>query len=153
MLAERGRRGIDSGAAMGEGEGRDRHRETTLDAVGGGMAMNDAAGLELRVGEGFAHGAHTRRRDVAGLQERLPFVGGAREHDLRQHGDLAPVIRVALVVGALDHVGAPQHGPQPALLAQVAGAQHHQPLPGPNAPLVAWGWRLPWGFGCAPLRR
>ena len=105
-------------------------REAALDAVGGGMAMDDAAGLELRVGQRLAHGAHARRRHVAGLQERLPFVGGAREHDLRQHGDLALVIGVALVVGALDHVGAPQHRPQPALLAQVAGAQHHQPVPG-----------------------
>ena len=52
------------------------------------------------------------------------------QHDLRQHGDLALVIGVALVVAALDHVGAPEQRPQAALLAQVAGAQHHQPVLG-----------------------
>ena len=40
------------------------------------------------------------------------------------------VIGVALVVGLLDHVGTAEQRPQPALLAQVAGAQHHQPVLG-----------------------
>ena len=52
------------------------------------------------------------------------------QHDLFEHGDLARVIRVAFVVGALDHVGPLQQRPQPALLAQIAGAQHHQPVLG-----------------------
>ena len=37
VLAERGRRRVDAGAAMGEGEGGHRHGEPTLDAVGDGV--------------------------------------------------------------------------------------------------------------------
>ena len=40
------------------------------------------------------------------------------------------MVRVALIVAALDHVRASERQPQAALLAQVAGAQHHQPILG-----------------------
>ena len=94
------------------------------------VAVDDAAARELRIGDRLAHGAHPRRRHVARLQEFLPFVGGARQHDLGQHRDLAGVVGVALVVGLLDHLRAAEQRPQPALLAQVAGAEHHQPVLG-----------------------
>ena len=82
VLAERGRRRVDARAAMREREGRERHAEAALDARAASVAVNDAAGRKLRIGERFAHGAHARGRHVARLQELLPFVGGAREHDL-----------------------------------------------------------------------
>ena len=56
---------------MGEGEGGERHAEAALDAGGAVVAVNDAAGRDLRVGDRLAHGAHPRRRDMAGLQEFL----------------------------------------------------------------------------------
>ena len=65
---------------------------------------------------------------MPGLQEFFPFVCRARQHDLRQHGNLAVVIGVALIIGALDHVGAAEHRPQAALLAQVARAQHDETI-------------------------
>src|SRR6478609_1505008 len=67
VLAERGRRGVDAGTAMGEGEGGNGHAESALDSVGGGVAMDDSAGGELRVGKCLPHGPNARRRDMAGL--------------------------------------------------------------------------------------
>src|SRR5437763_9163397 len=130
VLAERGRGRVDAGAAMCKGEGRERHAKAALKSRGGGMAVDDAAGRKLRVGKRLPHSAHARGRDMARLQKLLPFVRCARQHDLRKHGDLAIVISVALVVAALDHVGAPEHRPQPALLAQIAGAQHDESVLG-----------------------
>ena len=75
------------------------------------LAVNDAAGHQLRVGERLSHAADPRRRHVARLQELLPFVGAARAHDLREDRDLAVMIRLALVVRALDHVGTPERQP------------------------------------------
>ena len=115
---------------MCKGEGRERHAKAALKSRGGGMAVDDAAGRKLRVGKRLPHSAHARGRDMARLQKLLPFVRCARQHDLRKHGDLAIVISVALVVAALDHVGAPEHRPQPALLAQIAGAQHDESVLG-----------------------
>ncbi len=115
---------------MGEREGRERHAECAFHPVALLVAVNDAAAVKLRIGDRLAHGAHTRGRHVARLQELFPFVGGAGEHDLREHRNLARVVGVALVVGALDHLGAPQHGPQAALLAQVTGAEHDQAVLG-----------------------
>src|SRR5215471_10138061 len=117
VLAERGRGRVDARTTMGEGERGQRHAELAFDPIAAGVAVNDAARRQLRIGERLAHGAHARGWHVARLQELLPLVGGARQHDLREDGDLAVVILVALVVGALDHVRPPQHGPQPALLA------------------------------------
>ena len=126
VLAERRRRRVDARAAVRELEGRERHAEAALHAVGGGVLVNDAARRDVRVGQRLGHGAHAAGRDVPRLQECLPFVGGARQHDLFQHRDLAVVVGVALVVGLLDHVGAAEQRPKPALLTQVAGADHHQ---------------------------
>jgi hypothetical protein len=47
------------------------------------VTVNDAAGRELWIGDGFAHRAHSRGRYVACLQKLLPFVRSARQHDLR----------------------------------------------------------------------
>src|SRR6266403_2750683 len=94
VLAERGRGRVDARAAMRKGEGRERHAEAALQSGGGGVAVDDAAGCKLRVGKRLAHGAHARGRDVARLQELLPFIRCARQHDLRKHGDLAIVIGV-----------------------------------------------------------
>jgi hypothetical protein len=58
------------------------------------------------------------------LQKFFPFLGAAREHDLRQRRDLAFVIGVAFLIAPLDHLRAAEHGPQTALLAQIAGAEH-----------------------------
>ena len=44
VLAERGRRRVDPGPAMGKGEGGKRDAEPALHAGGAGMAVNDAAG-------------------------------------------------------------------------------------------------------------
>ena len=54
---------------------------------------------------------------MARLQKLFPLVGGAGEHDLLQHRDLARAIGVTLVVALLDHVGPLQQRPQAALLA------------------------------------
>src|SRR5712691_2894364 len=74
VLTERRWRRIDPRTAMGEGERGKRHAETTFDSVGGRVAVNDAAGRELRVGHRFSHCAHARGRHVVRLQERLPFI-------------------------------------------------------------------------------
>src|SRR4029077_2237673 len=71
VLAERGRGCVDARAAMCKGEGREGHAEATLQSGGGGMAVNDAAGRKLRVGERLAHSPHARGRNVARLQELL----------------------------------------------------------------------------------
>ena len=86
------------------------------------MAMNDAAARKLRIGHGIGHRAHPRRRHMTRLQKFFPFLGAAREHDLRQCRDLAFVIGVAFLIAPLDHLRAAEHGPQTALLAQIAGA-------------------------------
>ena len=89
-----------------------------------GVAMDHAAARHLRVGDRLAHGAHPRRRHMAGLEELLPLRRRAGLEDIRQHLRFAGVIGLALVVAALDEVGAPEHGPQPALLAQIACTDH-----------------------------
>src|SRR5262245_2996737 len=139
VLAKRGRGRVDARPAMGKGERRERHAETALQSRGSGMAVDDAAGRKLRVGQRLAHGAHARGRDVARLQELLPFIRRARQHDLRKHGDLAIMVGIALVVAALDHVRAPDHRPQPALLAQIAGPQHDEPVLGLEGPVRRMG--------------
>src|ERR1700745_891076 len=58
VLAERGRGRVDARTAMGEGERRQRHAKPAVDAMTGGVAVNDAAGRQLRGGERPAHGAH-----------------------------------------------------------------------------------------------
>ncbi len=108
----------------------DRNAEAAVNAVAGLVAMNNAAGLELWIGHRLTHRAYACRRHVAGLQEDLPFVGGARKHDLAQHCRFALAIDFALFVCCLDHVGTLEQRPKPSLLAQIARTKHHQPVPG-----------------------
>src|SRR4029077_366997 len=93
VLAQRGRRCIDARAAMRKCKSCDRNAEAAVNAVAGLVVMNNAAGLDLWIGHRLTHRAYARRRHVAGTQEDLPFVGGARKHDLAQH------CRFALAVG------------------------------------------------------
>jgi hypothetical protein len=72
VLAERWRRRVNARTAVGEGERGDRHAEPTLHSGDGGVAVNDTAGRQLWIGDGFSHRAHPRGRDVVRLQERLP---------------------------------------------------------------------------------
>jgi hypothetical protein len=46
--------------------------------------VDDPAARRLRIGHRLAHGAHPRRRDVAGLEEFLPLVGGPGLEDFGQ---------------------------------------------------------------------
>src|SRR5262249_23382445 len=87
MLPKHGRRRIDARAVLREGEGRDRYAETAIDTWAADMAVNDAAGRRLRIGECFAHRAHPRRGHVTRLQELFPFVGRAREPGFRPPPD------------------------------------------------------------------
>ena len=73
--------------------------------------------------------------NVARLKEFLPLVRAARQHDLFQNPDLVFVIRVALVVRRLHHVGPAEQRPKPLLLAQVACAQHHETIAGLERPV------------------
>ena len=75
--AQFGRRRLDARAAVGEFERRQGHLERPVDAGGGPVAMSDATSGKLRVADGFGEGTHARRRDMAGLKEVLPFVGGS----------------------------------------------------------------------------
>jgi hypothetical protein len=43
--------------------------------------VDDTAGCELRIGDGFRHGTHPRSRDVTRLQELLPVLRGADSQD------------------------------------------------------------------------
>src|SRR5215204_4855633 len=83
VLSERRRRRINSWTSIGEGERRDRHAETTLHSSSSCMAVNDAAGGQLWIRDGFSHRAHSCGRYVARLQELFPFVCGACQHDVR----------------------------------------------------------------------
>ena len=65
---------------------------------------------------------------MARLKEMLPFVGGARPQDVGQHRRLTVAVVLALLVGSLGHLGFLQRLPQPALLPQIAGAEHDQPV-------------------------
>ena len=49
MLPERRRRRINAWPAMREGEGRERDAETAFNSGRSGVAVNDAAGRELRI--------------------------------------------------------------------------------------------------------
>src|SRR6516164_4120863 len=71
VLAERGRGRVDARTAMGEGERRQWHAKPAVDPMTGGVAVNDAARCQLRIGKRLAHGAHARGRHVARLQEFL----------------------------------------------------------------------------------
>jgi hypothetical protein len=130
MLAECRRRGIDARSVMGKLEGREGDAETALDALRPFMEMEHAAGRNLRVGDRLAHRPHAGRGYMAGLQILLPLRGGTAEHDPGQHGLLARRIGLAFRVGALDQFRVLQHRPQPALLAQIRCAHHHQPVLG-----------------------
>src|SRR6185437_5826708 len=81
VLSKQRWRRIDARTAMSKGESRDGHRQFPLHARAWRVAVNDAAGCELRIGQRFAHRAHARRWDMARLQELLPFGGAARRHD------------------------------------------------------------------------
>ena len=111
MLSKQRRRRIDLRAAVGKRKGRKRHGEGPLDPVRAFMAVNDTPRGKLRVGERFAHGTHACCRHMARLQEFLPFLRRSGRQDLAQQRGLAAVILIALVVGALDHVGAAEHRP------------------------------------------
>src|SRR6516165_7373635 len=95
---------------------RERNTELSVDAIARRVKVNDAARLELRVGDRLAHRAHTRGRHMACLQEGFPFVGGAGQHDFAQHFRLAITVGLALFVCCLDHLGPLEQGPKPFLL-------------------------------------
>src|ERR1700756_3662591 len=75
VLAELGRRRIDTWAAMSESECGERHGQFTLDARTCRVAVNDAAAPKLRIGQSFPHRAHACGRYMARLQKFLPFGG------------------------------------------------------------------------------
>ncbi len=90
--------------------------------------VSDAASVKLRIANGLRQTAYARRRDMTRLKEHLPFVGGPRFQNIREDCGLAITITLALLVVPLGHVGPLQRLPQPALLPQIAGAEHYQPL-------------------------
>src|SRR5829696_9038495 len=94
MLAERGRRRLDARAAMREFERREWDAESARDAGRACVLVDEATRREMRVRDGFAHRAHTARRHMARLQEVLPLVRSARQHDFGEYLHLAVVIRV-----------------------------------------------------------
>ena len=119
------------------------------------MAMDDAAGSQAADRRPPRPCVRTRAAGTWRACRNASHSSAVRVSMISlQHGDLARVVGVALVVGLLDHVGPPEQLPQPA----PAGADCWRPASparpwSAKAPLVACGWRLPLGFGCTPLRK
>ncbi len=120
---------VDPRPIVGELERRQRHGERAVHARRSAIeTMQHAAQPRLRIRRRLSHCPYPRRGNVTLLQIILPLRRGAGRHDLFQQCLLARAIRVAFVVGALDHLGVLQHRPQPLLLTQIRCPQHHQPV-------------------------
>jgi hypothetical protein len=76
VLAERWRRRNYAGAAVGEGERREWHAETTLHSGGGGVVVDDAAGRELRVGDKLSVHGPSYRQELTVLSLSLQRGSG-----------------------------------------------------------------------------
>ncbi len=152
-----GRRGVDAGAAMGEGEGGHRHAELPSMPSGGAWRWTMPRACELRVGQRLPIGARTRGAGTwRGACRNASHSSAVRvEPDLRRAAAISrswSASRSSLV--RLDHVGgAPAPSTGGAAGADCWRPASHSAVPGLERPVGGVDARLPWGLGCTPLRR